>query len=68
MNLNKKSLDLAYKILANTGVKDYANHVPDLHRIILTHSVGVYIKARCDELNKEEYDPATQNASLNQNL
>jgi len=66
MNLSKNSLDLAYKLLANVGTKNYYNHVADVHRIILAHSVGVYIKARQDELNKKEYDPATQNASLNQ--
>ena len=60
MKLQKRALDLAYKICANVGVQNYNNHVADVQRIILASFVGVYIKARSDELNKEEYDPAAQ--------
>lgn len=60
MNLNEKSLNLAYKICAQVGVKNYSDVLPDVQRTLLSAFVGVYIKARHDELNKREYDPATQ--------
>ena len=60
MNLNKKALDLSYKLLANVGVKDYSNHVPDVQRTLLASFVEVYVKARSDECRGIDFDPATQ--------
>ena len=60
MDLNKKSLDLSYKLLANARVKDYENHISDFRNVLLSCLVEVYIKARDDERKSKDYDPATQ--------
>ena len=56
MTLNKKSLDLSYKILANLQVKDYNKHISDIKGILLAAFVEVYIKARHDQANGKEWD------------
>lgn len=58
MALNKKSLDLSYKILANLRVKDYNVHIADLNMILLSSFVEVYTKARYDESQGNEWDIA----------
>ena len=60
MNLALRANDLTYKLLANVGIKDYANHFPDVQRTLLSFSVEVYIKARRDERDGIDFDPATQ--------
>ena len=60
MNLNKKALDLSYKLLANVGVRDYANALPDVQRILLASFTEIYIKAINDEREGKKYDPALQ--------
>ena len=60
MYLNKKSLDLAYKICAHVGVKNYSDALPDIQRILLASFVEVYVKARYAESNDGEWDSATQ--------
>jgi hypothetical protein len=56
MTLNKKSLDLSYKILANLQVSDYNKHISDLKTILLAAFIEVYSKARHDESQGEEWD------------
>lgn len=63
MNLNKKSLDYSYKILANVGITNYNAHIADVKRILLAAFVDVYIKARDDQKKRKDYDPATQQFS-----
>ena len=60
MTLNKKSLDLSYKILANLRVKDYNIHITELRMILLSAFVEVYTKGRHDECSSEQWDTATQ--------
>lgn len=60
MTLDKKSLDLSYKILANLRVKNYNLYMSDIKLMLLTAFVEVYIKARHDESNNEPMDNATQ--------
>ena len=67
MDLNKKSLNLANKLCSHLGLQNYTNSLPDIQRMLLTAFVGIYLKARSDQLNKIEYDPATQSNVDNTN-
>lgn len=58
MTLHKKSLDLAYKILANLRVKDYNAHIADIRMTLLVAFVEVYVKAMHDESQGNEWDIA----------
>jgi len=66
MTLNKRSLALSYKILANLQVKDYSKHILDIKRMLDTAFVEVYIKARHDEKDGKDWDTATQTHYMNQ--
>ena len=58
MSLSNKSLNLAYKLVANVGVTNYNDHIPDVQRMLLAAFVDVYTNARLDEREDNDYDPA----------
>lgn len=68
MNLNKKALDLSYKLLANARVEKYADHISDFRNILLACLVEVYIKARDDERKNKDYDSASQNFTVESSI
>ena len=59
MTLDKISLDLTYKILANVQIKDYSKHAANVKSILLASLTSVYTKARHEEFAKEPWDIST---------
>ena len=55
MLLRKRADALTFKILSNLRIKDYDDHVDDLHEILVQALSSMYKKARQDERDGKKY-------------